>query len=50
MCVGVTCEMFDMALPADKLECNYDEEVVAIQAALVRLVLQDPPPQKYILD
>jgi ribonuclease HI len=27
---GVTCEMFNMALPAGKLGCNYDGEVVAI--------------------
>jgi hypothetical protein len=46
---GVTCEMFNMALPAGKLGCNYDGEVVAIQAALRRLALQNPPPQKNLL-
>jgi ribonuclease HI len=31
---GVTCEMFDMAILAGKLGCNYDGEVIATQAAL----------------
>jgi ribonuclease HI len=38
-----------MALPAGKLGCNYDGEVVAIQAALQRLALQNPTPQKNLV-
>jgi hypothetical protein len=41
---GVTCEMFDILLPAGKLGCNYDGEVVAILEALGRPALQNPPP------
>jgi hypothetical protein len=41
--------MFNMALPAGKLGCNYDGEVVAIQEALQRLALQNPPPQKNLV-
>jgi hypothetical protein len=46
---GVASEMFNMALPAGKLGCNYDGEVVAIQAALQKLALQNPPPQKNLV-
>jgi ribonuclease HI len=41
--------MLTMALPAGKLRCNYDGEVIAIEAALRRLALQNPPPQKNLV-
>jgi hypothetical protein len=38
-----------LALPVGKMGCNYDGEVVAIQAALGRLASQNPPPKKNLL-
>jgi hypothetical protein len=46
---GVAFEMYKMALSASKLRCNYDGEVVAIQAAVRRLAFQNPPPQKNLV-